>query len=124
MEDMTGNGSVLGVWSAGTVTGSLGSFGSISGTTLGVIGNGQVSGNGSVLGVFSTGTVTGSLESLATISGTNLGVTAAESAHEQVYVQVRNIVVAKWREDVSRYLTEKERVAAVGYAHRPYTIAA
>jgi len=23
-----------------------------------------------------------------------------------------------------RYLTEKERVAAVGYAHRPYTIAA
>ncbi|KAL0034074.1 hypothetical protein WJX79_007286 [Trebouxia sp. C0005] len=45
-------------------------------------------------------------------------------AHEQVYVQVRNIVVAKWREDVSRYLTEKEAVAAVGYAHRPYAIAA
>lgn len=39
-------------------------------------------------------------------------------------LKVRNIVVSKWREDVSRYMSEKEAVAAVGCAHRPYAIAA
>ena len=39
-------------------------------------------------------------------------------------LKVRNIVVSKWREDVSRYMSEKEAVAAVGWAHRPYAIAA
>ena len=39
-------------------------------------------------------------------------------------LKVRNIVVSKWREDVSKHLSEKEAVAAVGWAHRPYAVAA
>lgn len=43
---------------------------------------------------------------------------------QSAVLKVRNIVVSKWREDVSRHLSEKDAVAAVGWAHRPYAIAA
>ena len=63
--------------STGTVTGSLGSFESVTGTTLGV------SGDGSVLGVLSTGTITGSLGSLKVlgVSGKWFGPWVVEHRH-------------------------------------------
>lgn len=52
----------------GTTTSAAGNFSTITGTLLGIIGN------GSVLGVLSTGTVTGTLGSFGSITGTTLGI--------------------------------------------------
>ncbi|RYE15328.1 MAG: hypothetical protein EOP34_03660, partial [Rickettsiales bacterium] len=60
-------GSISGLLYTSTITSILASFGSITGTTLGL------SGSGSVLGQWSTGTTTGTLGSFGSIAGTTLG---------------------------------------------------
>ena len=75
--DVYGGGSSVGsrnvkIWDnlivPGTTTSASGNFSTITGTVLGIIGN------GSVLGVLSTGTVTGTLGSFGFIAGTTLGI--------------------------------------------------